>query len=360
MKTYIDESGNTGDDLLETKQPYFIMSAVSVSDDKENAVKQVVKNEFNANKEKEEIEIKAKSWVKSSKKRNALQNILNSILENQSDISIVILEKKYMISALVVEYFFDGAYNDNEEYSWVNDNTLKVETANYYYDKLDDNEICILGNIFRNPTPQELHRVLDIVKSKTDNEKYLQMILGAKNHIEEQCKSNNELNQKYNKEYARGVFRSPNFTTFHAMGNMIARNCKIKNYSTNIVFDDASLCNDAFNHLYSIFSKAEKDLILKNGTGLYTWKNRILGFSIDKAENNPMLQIADIIASSVLQTILKMDSNSPKYYKYDAFILALLFMLLDFNNVYITASNKFQKRLFDTINDVSNIIDTLH
>lgn len=358
MKTYIDEAGNTGDDLLEIWQPYFIMSAVTIPDDKKGTVEQIVQNEFNANKEKEEIEIKAKSWAKSPKKRKALENILNSVLSNQSDISITILEKRYMVSALVVEYFFDGAYNDIKDYSWVNNNNLKVETANYYYDRLDNNDIQLLGKIFRNPTVLELQKVSEIIQAKTDNERYTQMILGAKSHLESQCQSNNELNQKYNNDYSRGIFRSPNFTTFHAMGNMVAMNCKLKQYTTSIVFDDASLCNGAFNHLYSIFSKMEKDLVF-DSTQLYSWKDRILGFSIDKAENSSILQIADILASSVLQTLLKADSSLPKYSRYDAFILAILFTLLKYNNLYITASNKFQKRFFKTIEDVSKIIDTL-
>ena len=53
-KTYIDEAGNTGDNLLDLKQPLFVLGAVSIPMEKHTQAKLVREAHFLAVKEKEE------------------------------------------------------------------------------------------------------------------------------------------------------------------------------------------------------------------------------------------------------------------------------------------------------------------
>ena len=62
-KTYIDESGNTGPNLIDKDQKYFTFGAVSVPFEKEPALKLFILEQFSSVKEKEETEIKAAKWI---------------------------------------------------------------------------------------------------------------------------------------------------------------------------------------------------------------------------------------------------------------------------------------------------------
>lgn len=54
-----------------------------------------------------------------------LKIILEYLKGMQCDFSLVILEKRFMVCALIVDNFLDGAYNDFEDYTWCNDNDEK-------------------------------------------------------------------------------------------------------------------------------------------------------------------------------------------------------------------------------------------
>lgn len=77
--TYIDEAGNTGDNLLDLHQPLFVLASVSVPADKLAQAKQIRDAHFLAVKEKEETEIKATKWYKAPKKQQAMLLLLQEL-----------------------------------------------------------------------------------------------------------------------------------------------------------------------------------------------------------------------------------------------------------------------------------------
>lgn len=70
-KTYIDESGNTGSDLLNSSQKIFCLSSVSIPSSQMENLKIYIQEKFESVKEKEEKEIKATKWIESSKKKKS-------------------------------------------------------------------------------------------------------------------------------------------------------------------------------------------------------------------------------------------------------------------------------------------------
>ena len=137
-KTYIDESGNTGSDLLNISQKIFCLSSVSIPSCQMENLKIYIQEKFESVKEKEEKEIKATKWIKSSKKNRVLQDIVRKMKSVGCDFSAVIIEKRYMLASLIVDNFLDGAYNDNEDYTWCNNKEEKIRAAQYFYDTLND------------------------------------------------------------------------------------------------------------------------------------------------------------------------------------------------------------------------------
>ncbi len=140
-KTFIDESGHTGDALLNNEQKFFILSAVSIPLNKIDECTNVLKACFNAAKESQEAEIKATTWHKSHKKRQAMQTILHNLVFTGAKFASVIIEKRYMISGLIVDNFMDGAYNDTEDYTWCNNPDEQKLAAQYFYNTLNEETV---------------------------------------------------------------------------------------------------------------------------------------------------------------------------------------------------------------------------
>ena len=75
-ETYIDESGNTGNDLMNNSQKFFCLSAVSIPLSQAESLEKYIQREFESVKEKGEKEIKATRWIKNDKKNKVLQDII--------------------------------------------------------------------------------------------------------------------------------------------------------------------------------------------------------------------------------------------------------------------------------------------
>lgn len=175
-KTYIDESGNTGSDLLNSSQKIFCLSSVSIPSSQMENLKIYIQEKFESVKEKEEKEIKATKWIKSSKKKRVLQDIVRKMKSVGCDFSAVIIEKRYMLASLIVDNFLDGAYNDNEDYTWCNNKEEKIRAAQYFYDTLNDENCDFILPAFTSPTIENIQEAIHIVIEKTQEARYRTML----------------------------------------------------------------------------------------------------------------------------------------------------------------------------------------
>ncbi len=79
--TYIDESGNTGNNLTDKDQKLFIIAAVTIPETIETSVIDRIKEVFSEVKEIGETEIKATKWIRAPKKAAKLQEIIGFMRE---------------------------------------------------------------------------------------------------------------------------------------------------------------------------------------------------------------------------------------------------------------------------------------
>lgn len=217
--TYIDESGNTGDDLTSKDQRYFTLAAVTVPDNAITETSRFFEMAFNSVREKEETEIKATKWIKSPKKCEAMKAILDCLIAHQTELALVLIEKRFMISAIIVDNFLDGAYNDIEDYTWVNNMDEKKLAAQYFYDLLSDEDTNTVFETFRRPEFVAFLHAYDIVVRNTNDERNLTMLKGCKNHLRELYDDDTSTASSF---AGAGVSRSPNYTAFSALGCMVA------------------------------------------------------------------------------------------------------------------------------------------
>lgn len=340
-RTYIDESGNTGDNLLDPNQKLFVLAAVSVPNDKEDTIVQKIQTEFDQVKEIGETEIKAARWVKATKKNKKLKDIIGFMIDNGCSLSAIILEKRYMVAALIVDNFLDGAYNENEDYTWCNDKQEKKAAAQYFYDVLDDKDINTIGLVFINPTLDGFHNALEKLISKTKDPRYLAVLNGC--HVEElfnveyDCSNNTA-------ETGAHVLHSPNYTAFCTLGIMVARTCRSKETKTNVIFDSCKLCDKAYAHIFEVFQNMQANQLVEEWTGLFPWKSIIDTFKVDNSKNSFLLQTADVLATSILKTVEKLH-NENKLNEYDGFVIDLIRDLLLKDGFWYVVSSQLLNRL---------------
>ncbi|QUB69695.1 DUF3800 domain-containing protein [Prevotella melaninogenica] len=331
-KTYIDESGNTGSDLLNSSQKIFCLSSVSIPSSQMENLKIYIQEKFESVKEKEEKEIKATKWIKSSKKKRVLQEIVRKMKSVGCDFSAVIIEKRYMLASLIVDNFLDGAYNDNEDYTWCNNKEEKIRAAQYFYDTLNDENCDFILPAFTSPTIENIQEAIHIVIEKTQEARYRTMLEGC--HIQE----------LFEKELAVGkseaVLRSPNYTAFAALGGMVARNARNKNYQTNIIFDDCLLCNDAYKYIFDIFVQMKSNPVLEDLTGMFSWREYIRNFSIADSKESLFLQTADVIATSTLKSLMNVFLRQ-QLNDYEKFIVELLLEMCKTDNLLLVINHRY-------------------
>ncbi|PHR47768.1 MAG: hypothetical protein COA32_07390 [Fluviicola sp.] len=98
MKIFCDESGFTGDDLLQRDQPYFTYSAVQLDDDVTNEIIEYIHSNYNVQNKNE---IKGKNLVQNSKG----QKVIKYLFETYKDrVKLVFHDKKYALAGKIVEY----------------------------------------------------------------------------------------------------------------------------------------------------------------------------------------------------------------------------------------------------------------
>ncbi len=343
-KTYVDESGNTGDKLTDKIQKFFMLGAVSVPETRIQECSTVLTACFNAVKEKEEEEIKATKWVKSPKKSEAMKAILECLINAGSEFSLVLIEKRYMISAIIVDNFMDGAYNDTEDYTWVNNSTEKKLAAQYFYTVLSDEDIERVFQAFRSPNFDELKLALDIVVAATDYEVYKTMLCGTYNHLQELYDEDTVTID----DMGSGVGRSPNYTGFVALGGIIAKTMRAQSSTTDILFDHCNQFDDAYVNLFGIFKKASIPMVVEKMIGLTSWKELITDFNVDNSKADPLIQSADILATSSLKTLQKaFVGKYNSWTAYDDFIRAMVFLMLRQDKLVYVMSEQYIDKMVD-------------
>ncbi len=105
---YIDESGNTGTDWLNSDQPYFIYGGWLISQNKKHEVETFLQSVLNS---QQGNELKSKNIFR---RKNGF-SVFNKIFTEMIDFGAVpffgLTEKRFMIAAKIVETFFDCEYN---------------------------------------------------------------------------------------------------------------------------------------------------------------------------------------------------------------------------------------------------------
>ncbi|MUG46734.1 DUF3800 domain-containing protein [Paenibacillus woosongensis] len=106
---YIDESGNTGSNWLDFSQPYFVYGGWLIREDMKNGVEDYLKTLL---ENTQAAELKSKNFFKKKDASTHFYDLFKKLVfEFYSIPYFVVVDKKFMVAAKIVETFFDCEYN---------------------------------------------------------------------------------------------------------------------------------------------------------------------------------------------------------------------------------------------------------
>ncbi|WP_324655734.1 DUF3800 domain-containing protein [Bacillus cereus] len=133
---YIDESGNTGTDWLNDKQPFFTYGGWLVLNEKLDLVETFL-NGFIA--KEQAAELKSKNVFKRTGGLKLFESIYNQLLNEFSAVPFfIVADKKFMVAAKIVETFFDCVHNPYVNEYLTHPVELKKALANCIFNHKDD------------------------------------------------------------------------------------------------------------------------------------------------------------------------------------------------------------------------------
>ena len=338
--TYIDEAGNTGDNLLDLHQPLFVLAAVSVPVDKQIQAKQIREAHFLAVKEKEETEIKATKWYKAPKKQQAMSLLLQELQVLGTKLHLVVTEKRYMIAGWAVNTFFDYANVGSDDMSFVNNGNKRRATADHYEQNCTDEELASIGQALRNPTREGYLRAIGILRQRAPEQSSIDILNSAERNVDELL----AVETSHDNLFGDSVFHTPNLTSLHALGNMIAQMCKEQEAQTSFIFDDCSLCNKAFLELYKIDSNIKEDFSIPTLPNHFTWKDRVLSFKTANSKSESLLQAADVLATCTDKLLQKVGGGATEFTFFEKSILMQLGLTFGENQLWMVSSQKLKQQ----------------
>lgn len=183
-KIYIDEAGNTGQDLLNQDQKVFILSSNNFNDFEINELKAI----FQDSNELHFVKLK-----RSKKGREAIVSFLNHRLITERNIISVVAHKEFITAAQIVDKLIEPVlfdrdidiYKSGENISYAN---FIFYFGNFFWDKeLYNNMINSFIKMIRSKDKNDIDNfykvVLQLYNTDTNNKELIDLILLSKRQI---------------------------------------------------------------------------------------------------------------------------------------------------------------------------------
>jgi hypothetical protein len=349
---FVDESGNAGANLSDA-QPIFSIVGMTVRasrvDKIEADFKQLkVKYGFS-----ESEEIKGGQLLKSNENR-LIREALELILREGLPIFGTVIERRFMICALIVNHFIDPVYNNRVGNEWTHPIPEKGVLANYLYENLSEDTVrfaadpVISGDL---PALMELHRhVLSEMSDvpRVGNIDAVYLIEGARDFLEE---LSNGLKQTHNVKdrvfhATKETIQSPNVTAFFDM--LMRTHHVYEDYSDatiDLVFDSSTQFDRPFAEMLGVIKNAKPSKLLReNRIPIIFGSDRIMSFKARNSADDQLLQIVDFLASGIryIHELCLMGYPQNRINEGVLFCVGLFLTMMEMDMTNSVASGKLQ------------------
>ena len=273
---YLDESGNTGTNMLDENQPFYVYAGWLVNNDDKNNVINYIQESF---KKVNAQELKSVNIIK--RYRPQLYNFLQNAIHNGMHPFYYVFEKKYYICCKIVETFFDYAHNKNVPIQITFDYERKKEICNAIYGNTELLEIFSHLLTESTITIEEMQKAKELLVNSMNSFEllsYKRMVSNVTNdELYDMISEFECLAEGDNK-----IRQSPGGTELFSLINEVEKLMKIENKTAKIVVDE--LAKKTFiNDIKSII----------DNRSLFT---QIIDLETEKSNENIIIQAADLLS----------------------------------------------------------------
>lgn len=319
-KVYVDESGNSGPNYLDEKEPYFILAGwIDVNNEmqKLDNIK-----EFTLLLDGKEG--KNHKLARSVEGRKKMAAVLTFMKEKKCVPIIAIANKKYCIPMRIVEVLLDPFYNNRMflEFESPKYYLLKKEYANRLFSNLSEHELQQFAEIYRGKDVSDEER---IVKMEQFIDEISQSLLSKDKEIADLIKgSKKAIKENLGDEEAdisrRMAEQSPNLWLLYIFLLLVEKNCERYGYNVQIVHDEQKKYESSIQDMLQ-FINTHKELFASNGE-----LRCIDGICFSDSKDVVIIQAADILAGAVNMILKRKNSN----WKSDASFVEILNIVMPY------------------------------
>ncbi|MFL0163953.1 DUF3800 domain-containing protein [Candidatus Clostridium helianthi] len=301
MQFFCDESGQTGSNYLDTTQPFYVLGGWIKPDNMDDDEFKSAFHNLRAGNE-----VKSSKLVRSPKGRETLLKLINMASEYNFIPIYCIVEKRFAISARMVEELLDPKYNDLVPNSATYDemSISKYDLAMMFY-KLPDN---IINDFAKNYSKHDISGIIDCINRMIeyfDTNKYKQFAKIVENSLRfinsnpafssDNDNTDDIFSHKIDKEKA---IQSVNWFTFYTLISILDDYAYKNNKFISIVHDEQKTYDVSFLSMFNVVTKGEDYVTHFQNNPLRGIKNKLTKLDFAESVDSEYIQMADVLVGS--------------------------------------------------------------
>lgn len=298
---FVDESGNTGPNLTDRKQPVFVHACLFVPDEKLSETREIARalhRKFLPRSEELHVGI-----LNSGDGRRQVAATLTKLQKLDVVPVITIMERRIVHAHYVVDTCFDYAWNDSVGKHFVTSAEAKQELAQKLADLAREEELEAFANAFRLRDPTSMNANIDVLADVLDrggDAQSASSMRGAKEKMAEQCAAILEI------DASTVAMNTLNASSFAVVLAMAERHARTEPEATGTIIHDESPQFAAYARIFDFGRQLTEDIPFDNGQRSVPIR-RIETLTQGDSKADPLLQLADVFAGTYRRLTVRKD-----------------------------------------------------
>jgi hypothetical protein len=299
LYVFCDESGNTGINIIDPQQPILVVGGWIVPVTRLNEANKLVKKVNIYSNELHGIDL-----LKGINGQKLIKTLIHELCKLNCFPVSVIAEKRYILSGTLLDTFLDPGSNPKSPRDYDFDAVGKPEVVDIIYELPDRilheffEAYCTLDRQLLLDSLRSVHTALSL-RLHTD---LADMMIGCLPNIDNLIKDT----QNDRSRMPAKTMIAPNSSAFFRFFQYLEELGRMGNSKkVSIIHDNNEEFKEAFNTILAVFRDSKKSVV-----HLAQWKNLYYGFESVKglrfadSKDEPLLQAADIVVSSIQRYVL--------------------------------------------------------
>ena len=307
---YCDESGNTGANLLDPDQPLFVMGGWLVLDGFIEAVEEVIR-EYISLLAPGDNELHGIRLLRSEIGTFAILKLMQDLLQACGPICQIV-EKRVLLVGHIFDVFLKPRFNPNVPASFENYFEGKRELLEKVYGLPDEvlaEFVEAYDTLDRSPLLESLRNITTGLSLRLET-KLADLMLGSRPYIDAII----DHNMTGRVHHDSITLNTPNVASFHMFFQSLEHMGRMAEIpKITLVHDDSRQFRDAFPWIFQELRDDNRNDVFKEGPHSYVYRGfeSLQEFRFADSIDEPLLQAADVLVSSMYRYVLNVHKDVP-------------------------------------------------